>query len=233
MTNSGFYMDALENRTKVYDGLNEHIDHPLRDIASGGIYTDIIDFAKYAKGMLAAYNGKSSILKKKTTREMFTIQNQDVIFEASKNKKGLGWFMLQNDSSLALLHQGSKGYAHAAIILFPKQQAALVILNNTSTGASLRGDFCFDMLDHFQLSIPDLYPSPIIPAINPLVNSVSVKKEDLKAHVGFYAQSYSYSRVVLINDTLRLIKKGIQYNLKPINRNEFIPVKLTDKDSIK
>jgi len=233
MINSGFYMDSLVNKTKVYDGINEYTEYPLRDIASGGIYTDIVDLAKYAKGMLAAYNGKSSILEKKTTHKMFTIQNQDVIFEASKNKKGLGWFMLQNDSSLALLHQGSKGYAHAAIILFPKQQAALVILNNTSTGGSLGEDFCLNRLEHFQLSIPDLYPNPIIPATSPLVNSISVKKEHLKAHVGFYAESYSYSRVVLTNDSLRLLKNGIQYNLKPINKNDFIPVKLGGKDSLK
>lgn len=230
MNSSGFYMDSLENKTKIYDGPDEYKEYPLRDIASGGLYTDIIDLARYAKGMLAAYNGKSSILKENTVREMFTIQNKDVVFEASRNKKGLGWFMLQNDSSLALLHQGSAGYAHAAIILFPKQEAALVILNNTSTGGSLRENFCLDRLNHFQLSISDLFPAPTIKAISSLETSTSVERIHLKVHEGFYARSFSYSKVLLINDTLRLVKDGIQYKLKPINNNEFVPIGLPDNE---
>ena len=233
MINSGFFVDSLENRTKIYDGNTEHKEYALRDIASGGIYADIIDFAKYAKGILAAYKGESSILKKETVHEMFTIQNQDVIIETSKNKKGLGWFMFQNDSSLALIHQGSAGYAQASIILFPKQQAAFVILNNTSNGGSLREEYCINMLDDFKLSIPDLYPKQIISVTHPFERLISPKKELLNEYVGFYAENFSYSKIVLVNDTLRIIKNDNQYNLHWVNKNEFIPFYVIGKDSLK
>lgn len=232
MRNSGFFWDSLENRTRIYDGDKVHEEYALRDIASGGIYANIIDFAKYAKGMIAAYNGETSILKHETAHKLFSIQNQDVVIETSKNKKGLGWFMFQNDSSLALIHQGSAGYAQASIILFPKQRAAFVLLNNTSTGGSLREEYCLKMLDNFKLSIPDLYPTPIISEIHSIKSSTSYEKELLNKHVGFYAENFSYSKVFLSNDTLRIIKNGEQFDLLWVNKNEFVPIRVNKNDSL-
>jgi len=232
MANSGFFWDSLENRTKIYDGNTEHKDFPLRDIASGGIYADIVNFAKYAKGLIDAYNGNSSVIKKKTANEMFSIQNQDVVIETSNNKKGLGWFLFENDSSIAILHSGSAGYAHAELIVFPKQKAAFVILNNTSSGGKLNEDYCINMLNHFELSIPDLYPKTIVAEIHPIESLVSPEKEILNKHVGFYAENFSYSKVSLVNDTLRLIRNGTQIKLHWVSKNEFIPVRANDKNNL-
>jgi CubicO group peptidase (beta-lactamase class C family) len=45
MNKTGFATDNLKNRAKIYLGGKEVKEYELRDIASGGIYTNIVDFA--------------------------------------------------------------------------------------------------------------------------------------------------------------------------------------------
>ncbi len=121
MSHSGFAIDSLQNRSKIYAyGQNFRV-FELRDIASGGIYADLNDFTKYAIGLLKAYRGETnSIIKASTLHQMFSLQNGSVPIET--NKKGLGWFMFKNDSTFAVYHAGSAGFAHAKLLLFPEKK---------------------------------------------------------------------------------------------------------------
>ncbi|WP_353718705.1 serine hydrolase domain-containing protein [Dyadobacter sp. 676] len=145
MKHSGFAMDRLENRTKIYAYGQQAQEYELRDIASGGIYTDMNDFTRYAIGLLKAYRGESTrLLRQKTVKEMFSLQNAHVPLET--NKKGLGWFMFRNDSTFAVYHAGSAGFTHAKLLLIPESNAAVIVMTNTAEGGQAAENFCFNLL---------------------------------------------------------------------------------------
>jgi CubicO group peptidase (beta-lactamase class C family) len=232
MTSSGFAMDSLKGRTKVYARGKEVKEYELRDIASGGIYTNINDFVKYAKALLESYaSNQSPIIKQATIKEMFSLQNKDVPIET--NKKGLGWFMFKNDSSFAMYHAGSAGFAHANILLIPGKKAAVIIMTNTAEGGSLTEDFCFNFLSKYQLKLNDLFPPRVVNDIHKKIQFVSLAEAALKKHEGDYAQIFSVVNIRVENDTLKMLDGDKHYNLIPITENEFIPVEIFGNDSSK
>ena len=231
MTRSGFAMDSLKNKTKLYLGGNVVEEYELRDIASGGIYTNIDDFIKYAQALIDAYHGKQSpIIATATFKEMCKLQNADVPLET--NKKGLGWFMFKNDSAFALYHAGSAGFAQAKLLIVPQRKAAIIVITNTAEGGGAAEEFCFNFLNKFGLSIPDLFPPPITGKMNDVKKPVKLSATMFKNHVGNYGQPYSYISVKLKKNTLKLIEGKQQYILKPLNKNSFLAFELFENDSM-
>ncbi|OJV20571.1 MAG: hypothetical protein BGO21_08360 [Dyadobacter sp. 50-39] len=231
MKHSGFAMDGLKNRTKIYAYGKEAREYELRDIASGGIYTDMNDFAKYAIGMLQAYRGKSTaLLRQATAREMFTVQNSHVPLET--NKKGLGWFMFQNDSTFAMFHSGSAGFSHAKLLLIPERNAALLVLTNTAEGGQTAETFCFNQLPRFGLHVRDLFPSPITHSVGSQRKPITLPDSTLAKYVGIYAESSSYNVVKLANHQLTLSGRGQKLVLKPVSESEFIAHDIKGNDTI-
>ncbi|SHL96559.1 serine hydrolase [Chitinophaga sp. CF418] len=230
MTSSGFAMDALKNRTKIYAYGQEFKEYELRDIASGGIYSNINDLAIYAIGMLDAYRGKSNaLISQKTAQQMFALSNASVRIET--NKKGLGWFEFRNNSTFAPYHAGSAGFAQAKLLLFPDKNAAVMVLTNTAEGGKAAEEFCFNMLPRFGLSVSDLFPSPInIPAAT--TTTVSLNKLILQAHVGSYASSVPYTTIRFDNGHLNMESAGNVTLLKPVSSNEYIPYTIKGADTV-
>ncbi len=231
MSRSGFAMDGLKYRSKIYLGGNEVEEYELRDIASGGIYTNINDFSKYAIELMKAYNGESSsIIDSPTIREMFALQNQNVPIES--NKKGLGWFMFKNDSNFAVYHAGSAGFAQAKLLLIPKSKFAVIVMTNSAEGGAIAEEFCFSFLNKYQLSISDLFPAPITGKIHSSSTPIRLSRHSLKRYLGNYAQDEDYIKVILEKDRLRLIDGERQYFLTPLSRDEFLPVEIFPNDSL-
>lgn len=231
MGRSGFAMDRLQYRSKIYLGGNEMEEYELRDIASGGIYTNLNDFSKYAIDLMKAYNGESSsIIDSSTIREMFSLQNQNVPIES--NKKGLGWFMFKNDSNFAVYHAGSAGFAQAKLLLIPKSKFAVIVMTNSAEGGSIAEEFCFSFLNKYQLNISDLFPAPITGKIHSSSTPVKLSPHSLKRHLGNYAQEEGYIKVILEKDRLRLIDGERQYFLTPLSKDEFLPVEIFPNDSL-
>ncbi|MFY7816023.1 MAG: serine hydrolase domain-containing protein, partial [Chryseobacterium taeanense] len=231
MSRSGFAMDGLKYRSKIYLGGNEVEEYELRDIASGGIYTNINDFSKYAIELMKAYNGESSsVIDSSTIREMFSIQNQNVLIES--NKKGLGWFMFKNDSNFAVYHAGSAGFAQAKLLLIPKSKFAVIVMTNSAEGGAIAEEFCFSFLNKYQLSISDLFPAPITGKIHSSSTPIRLSRHSLKRYLGNYAQEEGYIKVTLEKDRLRLIDGERQYFLTPLSRDEFLPVEIFPNDSL-
>ncbi len=231
MSRSGFAMDRLPYRSKIYLGGNEVEEYELRDIASGGIYTNINDFSKYAIELMKAYNGESSsIIDSPTIHEMFSLQNQNVPIES--NKKGLGWFMFKNDSNFAVYHAGSAGFAQAKLLLIPKSKFAIIVMTNSAEGGAIAEEFCFSFLNKYQLSISDLFPAPITGKIHSSSTPIKLSRHSLKRYLGNYAQEEGYIKVILEKDRLRLIDGERQYFLTPLSGNEFLPVEIFPNDSL-
>jgi len=231
MSQSGFAMDSLKYRSKIYLGGNEMEEYELRDIASGGIYTNINDFSKYAIDLMKAYNGEgSSIIDSSTIHEMFSLQNQNVPIES--NKKGLGWFMFKNDTNFAVYHAGSAGFAQAKLLLIPKSRFAVIVMTNSAEGGSIAEEFCFNFLNNYQLNIRDLFPAPITGQIHSSSAPIKLSQHSLKRHLGNYAQEEGYIKVILEKDRLKLIDGEKQYFLTPLSSDEFLPVEIFPNDSL-
>lgn len=231
MSRSGFAMDRLQYRSKIYLGGNEVEEYELRDIASGGIYTNINDFSKYAIELMKDYNGESSsIIDSPTIHEMFSLQNQNVPIES--NKKGLGWFMFKNDSNFAVYHAGSAGFAQAKLLLIPKSKFAVIVMTNSAEGGAIAEEFCFSFLNKYQLSISDLFPAPITGKIHSSSTPIRLSRHSLKRYLGNYAQEEDYIKVTLEKDRLRLIDGERQYFLTPLSRDEFLPIEIFPNDSL-
>ena len=231
MSNSGFFMDSLTGRTLVYSGGESLHDYGFRDIASGGIYTSINDFIKYAKGLMHAYNGiNSPVIHTSTIQEMFALQTGNVIIES--NKKGLGWFMFKNDSVFAVTHAGDAVTGHAEICMIPEKNAAALILINSAEGESLKREFSFNFIRKFGLSVPDIIPPPVIKEIHFEIEPINLPVEVFKKHAGHYSQGFSYLTVSFEENNLVLYRDGKQYILKALSENEFVPYEKAGQDSL-
>jgi len=228
MSHSGFIMDSLKNRTRVYSGGKRLTEYVYRDIASGGIYTDINDFTKYTKGLLDAYHGMNSpLIQTKTIHEMFTLQRDHVLIES--NKKGLGWFMLKNDSIFAVTHAGDGAFGHAEICLVPEKNAAAMILINSAEGETLKRNFCFNFLNKFGLSVSDIIPPQVIKEVHKEIKPIILSDDILMKHAGDYAQGFSFLTVSVEDSHLKMVRDNRHYLLKALSENEFVPSEKTEK----
>ena len=231
MSHSGFSMDALKNRTKIYLGGKEAKEYEFRDIASGGVYTDINDLAKYANGLLDAYHGmNSSLIKTETIHEMFTRQSENVLIES--NKKGLGCFMFKNDSAFAVSHAGSGGFAHAELCLIPEKNAAVMILLNTAEGEPLRRKFCGHFLNKYQIRTSDVIPSPVIKDVHKELKPIILSDNIMNKHVGDYVKDFSFLTISIKDSNLIMVRDNKRYLLKALSENEFVPYEIAGKDSM-
>jgi len=231
MDNSGFLIDSLKGRTRIYSGGKSIHDYGFSGIASGGIYTSINDFIKYARELMHAYNGmNSSLINPSTIQEMFTRQTGNVTIES--HKKGLGWYMFKNDSVFAVSHAGDAVSGHAVICLIPEKNTAVMILINSAEGESLKRDFSFNFLRKFGLSIPDIIPPPVIKEVYKEIKPISLPAEILKNHAGDYSQGFSFLTVSVKDGNLGIIRDNKHYVLKALSENEFVPYEIVEKDSM-
>jgi CubicO group peptidase (beta-lactamase class C family) len=231
MSSSGFLADSLEGRTMVYTRGESMHDYGLRDIASGGIYTSIDDFIKYARELMHAYNGlNSTLIDTSTIQKMFSLQTGNVIIES--NKKGLGWFMYKNDSVFAVTHAGDAVTGHAEICLIPEKNAAAIILINSAEGEELKRKFSWIFISRFGLSVPDIIPSPIIKEIHKEIEIIDLPSSILREYTGYYSPGFSIITVSFEDGHLLLDKDGKQYVLKALSENEFVPFEMAGQDSL-
>ena len=231
MDNSGFLIDSLKGRTRVYSGGESLHDYGFSGIASGGIYTNINDFIKYAIELMHAYKGmNSSLINASTIQEMFSLQTDNVIIES--NKKGLGWFMFKNDSVFAVTHAGDAVTGHAEICMIPEKNTAALILINSAEGESLKRDFSFNFINKFGLSVPDIIPPPVIKEAHNEIKFIDLPPGVLKKHAGDYSQGFSYLTISSEDGGLVINRDGKQFILKALSENEFVPYEKVGQDSL-
>lgn len=233
MRQTGFYMDSLKNRTNIYDRNGKQIkEYPLRDIASGGIYSSAHDMALWAKGIINSYHAQSpAILQSSTMKEVFSIQNGGAEYVIDKNKRGLGWYVFHNEKGLAANHSGSAGYAFAHLMVFPKDKAAIVVLTNSPKGRNMAENAGYNLLEDFGLEIADVFPRALIKEEKQATQeAIHLSRKELQKYVGNYSETVSYSRVFLEGDSLKIRKNNETFSLMPISPSIFIPIDSKGKE---
>jgi CubicO group peptidase (beta-lactamase class C family) len=232
MNSSGFSFDStLPHKSPTYLKAGRGTENfEVRDIPANGIYSCVEDLVKYARALMNAYNGSSSeAIKSETAREIFRLQNGDIQLET--NKKGLGWFMFKNDSAFAVFHAGNTLFP-AGMLLIPEKKAAAIILVNTRGGIGMANEFCFQLLGRFRIGVSDIVPPPIVKNIHLTETPANIPVNKFRKHLGHYAMKYGYLTFDIKDGKPLITENDTRYMLKPMTENEFIPVLVTEKDSL-
>jgi CubicO group peptidase (beta-lactamase class C family) len=237
MDHSGFITSKdLQNVSKTYDrdgNYRKLIDG--RDLPAGcGLYSNIDDLIKFAKELIAIYNGKrGSIIKTETLKEIFEVQNNEVIFD--NNMRGLGWYLFhfKSDSNVVAYHAGSTHLSNAAILIIPGKKMASVFLDNTIGGLPLVEEGCLRLVEACGIKTSTVIRRKYVP-YDPNENSeaINIPVDSLIEHIGTYEQLRSIVQIKEENEQLVLFRNNERFVLKPVSRESFVPYKLFNGDSL-
>jgi hypothetical protein len=218
--------DRDGNYRKLIDG---------RDLPAGcGLYSNIDDLIKFAKELIAIYNGKQgSIINTETSKGIFRVQNNEVIFD--NNMRGLGWYLFyfKSDSNVVAYHAGSTHLSNAAILIIPGKKMASIFLDNTIGGLSLVEEGCLKLVEACGIKTSTVIRRKYV-HYNPNDNSQTfdISIDSLNEYIGTYAQLRSIVQIKKEKDKLILNRNNERFLLKPVSKESFIPYKLFNGDSL-
>lgn len=227
MNNSGFIgYCTLKNASKYYDSTGSSVTlKKFRNIPAGGLYSTIDDMVKFARIMIAIYNGNSGGFLQPETLKTFEDPNNDNI---ENFNNCLEWNVFKNDSCLLISHSGSNHLANAVISIDLKKKNAIIFFVNTLGGLDLTDEAFYTFLETSGLTSADYIHS--YPFENITTNDIPV--DLLKSHTGQYIYSGSSNVVKFENDKLILNSVYGDFQLKPQTIDVFVPG-VIKPDSIK
>ncbi len=237
MDHSGFINSKdLQNVSMTYnhDGnYRKLIDG--RDLPAGcGLYSNIDDLIKFAKELIAIYNGKrGSIIKTETLKDIFKVQNNEVVFD--NNMRGLGWYLFyfKSDSNVVAYHAGSTHLSNAAILIIPGKKMASIFLDNTIGGLSLVEEGCLKLVEACGIKTSTVIRRKYVHYNqNDSSETFDISVDSLKEHIGTYAQLRSTVQIKKENEKLVLHRNNERFLLQPVSKESFIPYKLSNGDSL-
>lgn len=232
MINSGFnnYQSLSKiSRTYTTDGNYYPLKDNARNIAAGGMYSNVDDLILFAKELIAIYHGKQgSIIKPETLKEIFSVQNEEIRLEDYKT--GFGWFIYENDSHFAVQHKGSTHLSNAGLWILPEQKMAAIFLVNTvgglsvvNEGAKLLKEIGLKTMDHYR-EIPNMtndYEK----------ENIDIPVDSLIKLTGLYSDTRSIVKVTLENNQLYMNAGNDKIVLKPISNKKFAAYKINVDDN--
>ena len=237
MNSSGFVQRKdLQNVSKTYDREGKYrklIDG--RDLPAGcGLYTNIDDLTKFAIQLIAIYHGKQgSIITTETIKQVFQVQNREVIFD--NNMRGLGWYLFyfKSDSNVIAYHAGSTHLSNAAILIVPGKKMASIFLDNTIGGLPLVEEGCLKLIEACGINTSTVIRRKYVP-YDPKDSSrpFDISVDSLQEHIGTYAQLRTAVQVKKENQKLVLHRNNERFLLKPVSKESFIPYKFLNGDSL-
>lgn len=228
MNNSGF-MDhyALKNVSKTYDSTGTYLPQKNNsDIPAGCLFSTIDDMAKFAKEMIAIYNGKRGGFLKPETLKMFDEISNDNLQNYNSR---FAWAVYKNDSSCVIVAYGSNHLSNAGILIDLKNKMAAIFFVNTVGGMNLIGDAIDKIMKWTGITSADYIHS--YPYKNHISDNIST--DSLKLLTGLYVNTNESHVVKFENQKLLLIAPYGNFELKPQTNNEFLPGKIIKPDSVK
>lgn len=138
-----------DRTSKGYFNQKEHKTPHLRDVPAGGLNSNVIDLARFARMTFAG--GRShgfQILQPDTLVQMQQFQDGDAPFDVNRSV-GFGWFLddsFGDRAGLVARHNGGTPMFSSELITLPKHKLAVVVLANSNTAAGVAGEIAEEAL---------------------------------------------------------------------------------------
>jgi CubicO group peptidase (beta-lactamase class C family) len=207
--------------SKGYRNGKENKQLPLRDVAAGSMYSNVLDLSRFMQIIFA--NGADSdrqIIQTDTIDEMLRPQNEAVTLDFDK-RIGLGWFLnYDNETNTKIaFHSGGTPLFHTVLLILPEKKIGVVVLTNSAEGSRIYGKIAKEALKlaleaktgkasekrEHQITAPDKM----------------VSEEMLQSFVGRYATLNMLGSVARDNSTLKANMGGYKFRLLPSSNGKF------------
>lgn len=221
MARTGFAVDdrigAFLARGYVHDQPAEPT--PVRDVPAGGLYSNVLDLARFMRCMLAGGNlDGQSILDERESRQMLEVQYPDRTLNFGQ-RFGLGWMLsglpIEGGGSQAWHNGGTKAFI-SQLALLPEKKLGVVVLANADCAANLVYEtaetalrLALEMRHGVALVEKKLAPETVLPPAT------------LTQHVGDYSLMGSLAKVSLGKKRLKLHVLQHVLDLVPVSPDRF------------
>jgi CubicO group peptidase (beta-lactamase class C family) len=192
------------NVAKGYDG-KKVTSMPMKmGIPAGGMATSSDDAAKYIKTIINTYQGKETLLRTESLRQMMSQQNNAVPYDEGFSM-GLSWFLqhpLKSHTKYAS-HRGELSPYHSMLVVLPEIETGVYIGINTNKAANAPDEMAHTIIkDLFE------YHTDKKIGTEKKTQPVSMKKEELLQHEGYYPNVYFGPMKVIARKNKLLLKSS-------------------------
>lgn len=194
---------------------------PLRDIAAGSMYSNVLDLSRFMHMVFA--NGSISnrqILQPDTIDEMLRPQNEAVMLDFDK-RIGLGWFLsYDNDIHEKIAsHAGGSPLFRTVLSILPEKKIGVVVLTNSAEGSRIHGKIAKEAL---KLALEAKAGNTLEKKEQQIAEPDEiVSEEKLQSFVGRYATLDMLGSIVRNKNTLEVIMGGYKFQLIPSSDGMF------------
>jgi CubicO group peptidase (beta-lactamase class C family) len=134
--------------SKGYRNGKESKQLPLRDIAAGSMYSNVLDLSRFMQMMFAkgAVSGRQ-IIQSDTIDEMLRPQNGAVALDFER-RIGLGWFLdyVGKANEKIATHSGGTPLFRTTLVILPEKKIGVVVLTNSAEGGRIYGKIAKEAL---------------------------------------------------------------------------------------
>jgi len=125
--------------SKGYRNGKEAKQVPLRDLAAGSMYSNVVDLSCFVKMVFAQGRaGSRQILQSQTIEEMLRPQNANVVLDFGQ-QIGLGWFIdyTPHEKIKIAGHGGGSPLFRTTLMILPEKKLGVVVLTNSTEGGRI------------------------------------------------------------------------------------------------
>ncbi len=207
--------------SKGYRDGKEMKQLPLRDVAAGSMYSNVLDLSRFMQTIFA--NGAVSnrqIIQPDTIDEMLRPQNEAVTLDFEQ-RIGLGWF-LSYDNELnekIAYHSGGTPVFQTVLVMLPEKKIGVVVLTNSAEGSRIHGKIAKEALKLALEAKTGKAPEKKEHQITPPDKIVS--EEMLQSFVGRYATLNMLGSIARNKNSLEAKMGDYKFLLIPSSDGKF------------
>jgi CubicO group peptidase (beta-lactamase class C family) len=207
--------------SKGYRNGKESKQLPLRDVAAGSMYSNVLDLSRFMQMMFAkgAVSGRQ-IVQPNTIDEMLRPQNEAVTLDFEQ-RIGLGWFLnyAGKTNEKIATHSGGTPLFRTTLAILPQKKIGVVVLTNSAEGARIYGKIAKEALKLALEAKTGIAPEKREHHVPPPDKIVS--EEMLQAFVGRYATLNMLGSVERNKNALDVHMGGYKFRLIPSSSGKF------------
>lgn len=194
---------------------------PLRDLAAGSMYSNVVDLSRFVKMVLAEGRaGSHQILKPQTIVEMLRPQNGKVVLDFGQ-QIGLGWFIdyTPHEKIKIAGHGGGTPLFRTTLMILPEKKLGVVVLTNSTEGGRIHSKIGKEALKlALEAKTGETIAKKDIPIEPP---DQMASEEMLQSFAGRYATLDMLGAVTLKNKKLEASFEKYNFQLIPSSNGSF------------